>query len=121
MVARYRVEFELPDGRTQTVTALEDEHVLAAARRAGLALSSLCEQGWDLACAVRVLHGELDHSDARRYYDEDERGGFALICTAKARSDLRLRAHAPDRRHAEAPLRSRASRTPRNLSEGGQS
>jgi ferredoxin len=104
VVARYRVEFELPDGRTQTVTAREDEHVLAAARRAGLALPSLCEQGWDLACAVRVLHGELDHSDARRYYDEDERGGFALVCTAKARSDLRLRTHqtAAMRRHRYA-------------------
>jgi ferredoxin len=85
MVVRYSVEFELLDGRNQTVTAGEEEHVLAAARRAG-ALPSLCEQSWDLACAVRVLHGELDHSDARRYYDEDERGGFAFICTAKARS-----------------------------------
>jgi ferredoxin len=70
-----------------------EEHVLDAARRAGLALPSLCEQGWDLACAVKVLEGELDHADARRYYPEDERAGFALICTAKPRSDLRLRTH----------------------------
>jgi hypothetical protein len=42
--------------------------------------------------------------DARRYYDEDERGCFALICTAKARSDLRLRTHrtAVMRRHRYA-------------------
>lgn len=98
---RHRVEFELPDGTTRTVEAREDEHVLAAARRTGLVLPSLCEQGWDLACAVRVLAGELDHGDARRYYEEDERAGFALICTAKARSDLRLRTHqtAAMRRH----------------------
>ena len=33
--------------------------------------------------------------------NEDERGGFALICTAKARSDRRLRTHqtAAMRRH----------------------
>jgi ferredoxin len=82
----------------------EDEHILAAARRAGLVLPSLCEQGWDLACAVRVLSGSLDHSDSRRYYPEDERAGFALICTAKPRSDLRLRAHqtAAMRRHRDA-------------------
>jgi ferredoxin len=104
MVVRYSAEFELPDGRTQNGDAREEEHVLAAARRAGFALPSLCEQGWDLACAVRVLHGELDHSDARRYYGEDERGGVALICSAKARSDLRLRTHqtAAVRRHRYA-------------------
>ena len=69
------------------------DHVLDAARRAGLDLPSACEQGWDLACAVRVLEGELDHADARRYYAEDARAGFALICTAKPLSDLRLRTH----------------------------
>ena len=66
------------------------------ARRAGLDLPSACEQGWDLACAVQVLEGRLDHADARRYYAEDERAGFALICTAKPLTDLRLRTHASD-------------------------
>ena len=82
----------------------EDEYVLAAARRTGLVLPSLCEQGWDIACAVRVLEGTLDHSDARRYYPDDEREGFALICTAKPRSDLRLRTHQTEamRRHRDA-------------------
>jgi ferredoxin len=75
------------------VRAGAEEHVLDAARRAGLELPSACEQGWDLACAVRVLEGRLDHADARRYYQEDEEAGFALICTAKPRSDLRLRTH----------------------------
>ena len=93
MAARYRVVFELPSDEVHEVTVGEDEHVLAAARRAGLELPSLCEQGWDLACAVRVLEGRLDHSDSRRYYPEDERAGFALICTAKPLSDLRLRTH----------------------------
>ncbi len=69
------------------------EHVLDAARRAGLELPSLCEQGWDIACAAKVLEGTLDHSDARRYYPEDERAGFALICTAKPLTNLRLRTH----------------------------
>lgn len=70
-----------------------EEHILDAARRAGLRLPSLCEQGWDIACAVKVLEGKLDHSDALRYYREDEEAGFALICTAKPRSNLRLRTH----------------------------
>lgn len=81
-----------------------EEHVLDAARAAGLTLPSLCEQGWDIACAVRVLAGRLDHSDARRYYREDEEAGFALICTAKPLSDLRLRTHqtAAMRAHRDA-------------------
>lgn len=70
-----------------------EEHVLDAARRAGIDLPSACEQGWDLACAVSVLEGKLDHADARRYFPQDEAAGFALICTAKPRSDVRLRTH----------------------------
>lgn len=96
MGARYRVVFELPSDERHEVVVGEDEHVLAAARRAGLVLPSLCEQGWDLACAVKVLEGRLDHTDARRYFPEDEEAGYALICTAKPRSDLRLRTHQTD-------------------------
>jgi ferredoxin len=90
---RFTVAFEYPSGETEEVVVGEDEYVLAAARRAGLVLPSLCEQGWDLACAVQVLEGEWDNGDARRYYAEDERAGFALICTAKPLSDMRVRTH----------------------------
>jgi len=93
--------FELPNGSTRSLRCGAEEHILDAARNVGIDLPSSCEQGWDLACAVRVLAGKLDHSDARRYYPEDEEAGFALICTATPRSDLRLRTHAGDamRRH----------------------
>jgi ferredoxin len=45
---------------------------------------------------VRVLSGRLDNSDARRYFPEDEQAGFALICTARPLSDLRLRLYQRD-------------------------
>jgi ferredoxin len=83
----------LPDGEMRTVRAAHEEHILDAARRAGLDLPSACEIGWDLACACRVLAGDFDNSDARRYYPEDAEAGFALICTAKPRSDLVIRTH----------------------------
>lgn len=89
----YRVTFELPDGARVSVQAGAEEHILDAGRRAGLDLPSRCEQGWDLVCAVRVLQGRFDQSDSRRYYEEDRAAGFALICTAKARSDICLRTH----------------------------
>ena len=41
---------------------------------------------------MRVIEGKLDHADARRYYAADEQAGFALICTAKPLTDLKLRA-----------------------------
>jgi ferredoxin len=83
----------LPDGSVRAVTCGAEEYILDAARRAGLRLPSLCEQGWDIACAAKVLEGKLDHSDARRYYQEDEDRGFALICVAKPLSDVKLRTH----------------------------
>lgn len=77
----------------RTVRAGGEEHILDAARRAGLDLPSACEIGWDLACACRVLEGSFDNSDARRYYPEDAEAGFALICTARPRSDLVICTH----------------------------
>jgi ferredoxin len=88
--ATYRVTFELPDG-PMTITAGCDEFILAAARRAGLDLPSLCEQGWCITCAAWVLEGKVDQSASRRFYRADRAAGFALLCTAKPRSDLRLR------------------------------
>lgn len=88
--------FELPDGTTRTSRCGAGEHVLDAARRNGLELPSACEQGWDLACAVRVLAGDFDNSDARRYYPQDKEAAYALICTARPLSDLRLRTHQSD-------------------------
>ena len=92
----FTIRFELPDGSVQRVRAGPEEHILDAARREGLDLPSACEMGWDLACACRVLGGEWDNSDARRYYPEDAEAGFVLICTAKPRSDLRIRTHQRD-------------------------
>ncbi|GEL20435.1 2Fe-2S iron-sulfur cluster-binding protein [Pseudonocardia asaccharolytica] len=89
----FHITFEFPDGSEHTVTTDRDEYVLAAARRAGLDLPSRCEVGWDLTCAVRVLDGELDHTDAQRYFPADQQAGFALICRATPRADLRLRTH----------------------------
>ena len=87
---RYQVAFELPDG-VITITARRDEFILDAARQAGLILPSLCEQGWCLTCAVKVLSGTIDQSASTRFYKADQQAGFALICTGQARSHLRLR------------------------------
>lgn len=101
--AAYQVTFELAGGAV-TIEVRPDEFILAAARRAGLDLPSLCEQGWCLTCAARVLAGEVDQSASRRFYAADGAAGFALPCTAKPRSALRLRPGATDamRAHRDA-------------------
>ena len=88
--ATYNVTLELEDGPV-TIRVRGDEFILAAARKAGLELPSLCEQGWCVTCAVWVLEGVVDQTSSRRYYSQDRVAGFALPCTGRPRSDLRLR------------------------------
>jgi ferredoxin len=91
--ATYNVEFLFPDGPV-TVEVRADEFILAAARRQGLDLPSLCEMGWCCTCSCKVLEGYVDQSASRRFYEADREAGFALICTGQPRSDLRLRPYA---------------------------
>jgi ferredoxin len=98
-MARYRVDIMTPHG-PQTFEAGEDQHVLDAALDAGLDLPYSCLQGWCLSCAVRLEGGAVDQQDSTRYFEEDRADGFALICTARPKSDLTLRSHARDEMRA---------------------
>lgn len=95
---RYTVEIRVPEacaveqaGEKVEIDVLEDEHVLAA-RSEGLWLPADCKQGWCTTCAAELLSGEVDQSDAKRYYEEDSEEGMILTCTAEPRSDLSIRA-----------------------------
>ncbi|ELY66979.1 2Fe-2S iron-sulfur cluster-binding protein [Natrinema versiforme] len=74
-------------GETRTIEVSEDEAILAAARSAGLWLSADCQQGWCITCGAKLLEGEVDHSQAKRYYPSDEAANFVLTCVARPRSD----------------------------------
>jgi ferredoxin len=93
-VASHRVTFVLPDGSQTCLEVGEDEYLLEAAYRAGLDLPSMCLQGWCITCAGRVEgEGQWDQSASLRYFPEDREAGFILLCTARARSDLRIHTH----------------------------
>jgi ferredoxin len=94
--ASYRVVLRLPDRAAIELQMADDQHVLDAALAAGLDLPYSCLQGWCLTCAARIIEGTLDQTDSRRYYAEDRAEGFALICTARPRSDCVLETHARD-------------------------
>ncbi len=93
MSESFTVWVRLPDGRVHSFEVGAEEYILGAARRAGLYLPSVCEQGWCISCAARIVTGEVDQSDSRRYYEQDREAQFALLCTAKPRTDLRIVSH----------------------------
>lgn len=89
-----RVELWLPD-QTVTLEVPLDEYLLYSVtdQLPGYHWPKACEQGWCLACAARLLKGEVDHADAVLYFPEDAAAGFVLMCAAKPRSDLVLEHH----------------------------
>jgi ferredoxin len=70
-----------------------DEFVLQAALDHGIELPYMCLQGWCITCAAKVVAGRLDQTAARRYFPADREAGFALICTARPLSDLKIVSH----------------------------
>ena len=91
-VAKFKVTFVSPGQEVHTEVA-DDEYLLEAAAKAGLELPYMCLQGWCTTCAARVLEGQVDQSEALRVYPQDEAAGFVLLCSAFARSDLRILTH----------------------------
>lgn len=85
----YHVTFV--DGEREVrVEVPDDQYLLDAAAQAGLDLPYMCLQGWCTTCAGKVLHGRVDQSEALRVFPQDEAAGFVLLCSAFARSDLRI-------------------------------
>ena len=88
-MAVFPVTFVTPDGEVQTEAA-DDQYLLDVAAAAGLTLPFSCLQGWCTTCAGKVLEGTVDQSEARRVYAQDRTAGFVLLCSAYARSPLRI-------------------------------
>jgi len=95
----------------QSFVAEPGEPVLAAALRAGLNLPHSCQGGHCAACRARILAGEFGYAHGRPagLAEEEERAGFALLCQAHARTDLRIEARevrpAPDVEVKSLPCR----------------
>jgi ferredoxin len=89
----YEVTLVTPYG-ARVIRARASEHIWDAAKNAGIALPAICHQGRCLTCAGQLLEpGEFDPSDAVSYFPQDREAGFILLCTAKPRSNLRIRTH----------------------------
>ncbi len=85
-----------PDGEFR-LRVRADQHIWDAAAEAGIKLPAICHQGRCLTCAGRLDGpGEVDQSDSNTYFKTDREAGFVLLCTGKARSDLRIITHQAD-------------------------
>lgn len=80
----------VPTGQTFAVDP--GETVLAAALRAGLNLPHSCKGGHCASCRARILSGSFDYPGERPpgITDEEARAGHALLCQARALTDLRV-------------------------------
>jgi CDP-4-dehydro-6-deoxyglucose reductase len=67
-----------------------DEKILEAGIKAGLSIPYSCRSGVCRSCRGTVLEGEVDFGDVHPTYlpDSDKAKGLALLCSARAKSDL---------------------------------
>jgi ferredoxin len=84
------------EGTSHTFACRSDQTVLAAAEEAGVPLPSSCCSGVCTTCAALLSDGEVHQPDAMGVKAELQQQGYALLCVAYPRSDLKLRAGMED-------------------------
>lgn len=76
--------------------AAEDESLLQAATRSGVAIPHDCQLGGCGTCRVRVVSGTHEYDELPfGISDEESAAGYALACQARARSDMVIAAGHP--------------------------
>jgi ferredoxin len=88
MTARYTVVAAI-NGVSHTFTCSDDQTVLAAAEAAGVELPSSC-------CSALLSEGSVHQPDAMGVKAELQQQGYALLCVAFPRSDLKLQSGMED-------------------------
>jgi ferredoxin len=95
MATSYTVEIN-HQGTTQTITVPEDKTILVAAQEAGLDLPSSCNAGVCTTCAALVLEGQVDQAEGMGVSPDLQAQGYALLCVAYPRSDLKIETEKED-------------------------
>ncbi|NJK99033.1 MAG: 2Fe-2S iron-sulfur cluster binding domain-containing protein [Spirulinaceae cyanobacterium RM2_2_10] len=89
MTNTYKVEIQ-HRGDVRTIEVPADRTVLAVALEAGIDLPSSCTAGVCTTCAGQILAGTVDQGEAMGVSNELQAEGYALLCVAYPRSDLKL-------------------------------
>jgi ferredoxin len=95
MATSYTVEIN-HQGTTHTISVPEDKTVLAAAQEAGLDLPFSCSAGVCTTCAALITEGEVDQTDGMGVSPDLQAQGYALLCVAYPRSDLKVETEKED-------------------------
>lgn len=95
MATSYTVEIN-HQGITRTISVPEDKTVLAAAQEAGLELPFSCSAGVCTTCAALVTEGEVDQTDGMGVSPDLQAQGYALLCVAYPRSNLKIETEKED-------------------------
>ena len=95
MAISYTVEVR-HQGTTQTIAVPDDQTILEAAQAAGLDLPTSCGAGVCTTCAALVLEGEVEQSEGMGVSAELQAEGYALLCVAYPRSDIKLETEKED-------------------------
>lgn len=85
----YTVEIH-HQGHLHTLKVPDDQTILDAAQEAGLELPNSCNAGICTTCAAQVTDGTIEQPDAMGVSPELREQGYALLCVAYPRSDLKI-------------------------------
>jgi len=91
----YTVEIK-HQGTIHTIQVSEDQTVLQAGIEAGIDLPSSCTAGVCTTCAAQIFQGTVDQSEGMGISPELQKEGYALLCVAYPRSDLKLESEKED-------------------------
>jgi ferredoxin len=77
-------------GTTHTLSVPDNETILSVALAQGLELPFSCSAGVCTTCAAQVVEGTVEQSDGMGISPELQAQGYALLCCAYPRSDLKI-------------------------------
>ncbi len=83
-------------GNLTTLQVPEDKTILAAAQEAGLDLPFSCSAGVCTTCAALITEGQVDQTDGMGVGPDLQAEGYALLCVALPRSDIKLETEKED-------------------------
>ena len=68
----------------------DNDYILKEFEKKGIKLPFSCRNGCCTSCAVKIISGKLDQTEAMGISKALKKRGYALICVSKAITDLEL-------------------------------
>jgi ferredoxin len=89
MPTTYTVEIH-HQGNIHTIQVPDNQTILEVANAQGLDLPSSCTAGVCTTCSAQILEGSVDQSDGMGLSPDLMQQGYALLCVAYPRSNIKL-------------------------------